>query len=1123
MRGRITTLILPFLICLPLFSQSYGNEWIDYSKTYYKFYTTEDALHRVGYNALVGAGMANPVGADIQVFSGGQQIPIYVSTSGAFSPADYIEFYAKENDGSFDTQLYAQASHQSHDFKSLFSDEAAYFITKSASGQHLRYQTTPNSLTNLPAPESYFMHESTTVLFNIHHRGEPKEDIGGGKAWFADFEKGEGYTSPVINSSATSFVRLATKNQYTGSAPATEIELGVVGTDGAIGAYLDQHIQVFVRSFDFPNPSGQAPDIDDKFIDYDVRKYIFNVPQSQLGPIATDITLKALDGIDGSYSYQSEFGATYGKIRYPHTFDLENKKSFTFNVNVNSDKYFELSNFNGGSVAVLLDKTSNRRYNVNSVGGIYKVKIPYDPAFPGMHEFYISSTASNELETINASDLSTRNFTNFALTSNQGDYLMIYHPNLTQGAVDYVEEYRKYRQHGLTTSTGHSSPLNTFNVVTVDIEELYDQFAHGIKKHPLSVQNFVNYALNGPHAWPYNLEHMLILGKAVGYQDFRSNIVNFNNCLVPTYGQQPSDTKLSTLGPIDYRPQLGTGRIPASNGDQIRAYLDKLIEYEQLFVAVENDCSIQARKAMKQVLLATKGWGSGETNDFYQFTAGYGQSVQNNSTGWNVVEDMSDDGDHNPGPIRPEFGAAFEDGLAMIIYNGHSDGSYWEFNGHEDDGTGTLWPTNFNNEGKYPFILSNSCFVGQIHRPGGESQAEDYVLSDNRGSVGFLATLALAYPSFLDIFSKRFINNMSLYEYGSTAGQLIKNTIADIYVPNNSGIKATCLEFTYAGDPAVEMYNFDYPSYHVDDVNIIGGSPGVSNIEVGVYNTGKAVPGQTLQLQVTSTSANGIQTVHPIQSVPPPSYFDSYTIAVPTNGQLGPFSYSVELDPNDLIQEDCEAITSVSFSGRAYLQGYYGNGQMSTNLNSNNLIPFAQPYNSPPYNYTGTEVVSAIPSGTVDWVLLELRSASNESTVIDRKAGFIRSDGTITDINGTPSVSFNAPGGSYYVVLHHRGHVSVMSASPISLPASGTTDFTTSSITVKGSNQLKLVNGAYVMRAGDFDGSGTVNFSDFVRWLQNNNILSAYLSVDVDGNGTVNFTDFILWLSNNNHIRYSGI
>jgi len=68
-----------------------------------------------------------------------------------------------------------------------------------------------------------------------------------------------------------------------------------------------------------------------------------------------------------------------------------------------------------------------------------------------------------------------------------------------------------------------------------------------------------------------------------------------------------------------------------------------------------------------------------------------------------------------------------------------------------------------------------------------------------------------------------------------------------------------------------------------------------------------------------------------------------------------------------------------------------------------------------------------------------------------------------------------------------------------------------------------LVNGAYVMRAGDFDGSGTVNFGDFVRWLQNNNTLNAYLSVDVDGNGTVNFTDFILWLNNNNHLAYPGI
>lgn len=1123
MRRRLATLFLPFLICLPLISQSYGNEWINFSNTYYKFYADEDALHRVGYYALIGAGMTNPVGADLQVFTGGEQIPIYVSTNGAFGPSDYIEFYGARNDGSFDTALYEHPSHQSHDLRSLFSDDAAYFVTKSSSGAHLRYQSAPNNLVNLPAAEDYFIHESKSVLFNIHHRGEPKTEIGGVNAYFADFEKGEGYTGVMVNSSVNQFVRLATKEQYLGSNQPVEVELSIVGLEGALGAYFDQHCQVFVRSFDFPNPTSQTPDIDEKFNDFDIRKYEFTIPQSQLGPIATDITMKALDGVEGSYAYQSVFAATYGAIRYPHSYNFENKKSFTFNVNVNSDKYFEIANFNGGSVAVLIDKTTNKRYEVNSVGGVYKVKIPYDPSSPGMHEFYISSTASNELVSVGASDFSTRNFTNYALNSNQGDYLIIYHPTLEQGPVNYVDEYRKYRQHGLSTSSGYSSPVNTYNVVTVNIEELYDQFAHGIQKHPLSIQNFVNYALNGPNAWTYNLEHMLILGKGVGYQDFRSSSINFNNCLVPTYGHQPSDTKLSTLGPIDYRPQLGTGRIPASTGNEIKNYLDKLIEYEQLFSAVENDCSIAARRQMKQVLLATKGWGPNETNDFYQFTAGYKQQVQNNSTGWNVVQDLTQTDDHDPGPVLPQYENAIEDGLAMVIYNGHSFGQYWEFNGHFDDGATTLWPQNFSNEGKYPFILSNSCFVGQIHRPGGESQAEDYILADNAGSIGFLATLSLAYPAFLDIFSSRFVTNMSVNDYGKTTGQLIVKTIDEIYVPDNSGIKATCLEFTYAGDPAVEIYNFDYPSYQVDYVTNTTGSTVSNNVEVGVYNTGKAVPGQSLQLQVTSTSVSGVTVVHPVQTVLAPGYYDTYSLTVPTNGQTGPFTFSVELDPNNLIQEDCEAITSVSFSGRAYFEGYYSNSQMNTSLNNSNLLPFAQPYFNAPHNYTGSEFTSNFPNGTVDWVLLELRDANNESTVIDRKAGLIRSDGVITDVNGSPSIAFNAPGGSYYVVLHHRGHVSIMSANPISLPNNGITDFTTSPTTVKGISQIKLVNGAYVMRAGDFDGSGTVNFADFVRWLQNNNTLNAYLDMDVDGNSTINFTDFILWLNNNNHLRYSGI
>ena len=90
---------------------------------------------------------------------------------------------------------------------------------------------------------------------------------------------------------------------------------------------------------------------------------------------------------------------------------------------------------------------------------------------------------------------------------------------------------------------------------------------------------------------------------------------------------------------------------------------------------------------------------------------------------------------------------------------------------------------------------------------------------------------------------------------------------------------------------------------------------------------------------------------------------------------------------------------------------------MSTTLNSKGLLPVSQPYNNPPWNYNGTESVSQIPSGVVDWILVKLKE--NDSTSVKTRAAFIKSDGNIVDLDGTSPVTFNdiLPD-NYYVALN---------------------------------------------------------------------------------------------------------
>ena len=58
---------------------------------------------------------------------------------------------------------------------------------------------------------------------------------------------------------------------------------------------------------------------------------------------------------------------------------------------------------------------------------------------------------------------------------------------------------------------------------------------------------------------------------------------------------------------------------------------------------------------------------------------------------------------------------------------------------------------------------------------------------------------------------------------------------------------------------------------------------------------------------------------------------------------------------------------------------------------------------------------------------------------------FLKSDGTIVDTDGTSPVQFTGlSAGNYYIVIRHRNHLAIMSASAIPLSSSSALyDFTT--------------------------------------------------------------------------------
>jgi hypothetical protein len=220
---------------------------------------------------------------------------------------------------------------------------------------------------------------------------------------------------------------------------------------------------------------------------------------------------------------------------------------------------------------------------------------------------------------------------------------------------------------------------------------------------------------------------------------------------------------------------------------------------------------------------------------------------------------------------------------------------------------------------------------------------------------------------------------------------------------------------------------------------------------------------------------------------------------------------------------------TVKLNARVYLAGSWNGVNMNTLLNSSvqEYLPAIQPYAIGPFLYDGTESVAtnffASNRSIVDWILVELRTGTDSTTRVARRSGFLKSDGSIVDVDGTSPLSFLVASGSYFIVIRHRNHLKIMSASALVMTTAFTTiyDFTTAANRAYTTSpsivpQKQLATGKYGLYSGDGNADGGVNAGDqnAVWRAQFGN--PGYLAGDFNLDGSVNAGDInSYWRPNN--------
>ncbi len=873
----LTLCILSIWLSNKAFSQTYGNEWINYSQSYYKVYVHENGVYRISYNTLQNAGVAlgtiDP--RSIQVFNKGVEQYIYVKgeSDGAFNSGDYIEFYGEKNDGNLDTQLYKGSAGQPNKAYSLFSDSSAYFITWNSSLTNRRMTLETDMSFSSYTPVSYIFKTSRQDYTSMYFAGETNSS----GITDPDYTSCEGWFDTDFNLGQSTTKNIPTANKYA-SGLAAAAEFVVVGASNYALLSPDHHLRIQF--------AGNT--IDTLYEGYKTLKYNYSIPLSQIGTASTGFTFSSINDLSSGSDRNT---VAYIQIKYPHTLNLEGQSAFWFQASdaIQPKSLFNFTNFSAttGDTVRLYDITTHRRIPVVFDGTYYKCLLPNSGSEKSclllsdgvIHNITKAYPVSSDAKFVNYKSLAN---------AASSDYFIITHRSLWTEAINY-QTYRN--------TTG-------YHAMAVDVDHLYDQFAYGVLKSPLAIRNFIRF---GYYNFTVTPKDIFLLGKGYRaatdgtYPCYRNSAYYNALTLVPTYGYPPSDL-LFSQGIVDtlYQPGVPIGRLSAITPDQVTIYLDKVQQYEQ--------AQLFPQEWMKTILHFGGGTSLSEQSTFAAYLNNYKQIIQSPLFGGDVKTFLKT----SSAPIQinqsDSLKTLINNGVTLMTFFGHAAGI--GFDESIDN------PSEYNNTGKYPFLLANSCYAGDIFLDGSGSSSEQFVLIENKGEIGYLGSISLGIPWALNLYSNEFYNNVSFKSYGKSVGEIIKKTISYIEVPDLT-TKEACLTMTLHGDPAIIINSFPKPDYTINPQSIYFNPPDVTsdqdsfNIYIISTNIGRAIA-DSFVIQTIRTFPDGSTTSTYLTKIAAPYFKDTIHLKLPVDlaKGLGLNKFKVTLDFFNTIDEISETNNS---------------------------------------------------------------------------------------------------------------------------------------------------------------------------------------------------------------------
>lgn len=863
------------------FAQPYYNSWINYSQQYYKFKISSNSLYRIDSLSLYNAGV--PINSidprNIQVFARGQEIPLFINgeNDGVFNGGDFIEFYGQKNDGWFEEDFYGGASNHPNPYYSLINDTINYFLTWNNSFSNQRYILENDTNFSSYSTTPFFEKEVLSVFSSTYYTGKTLL-IGNTSENLFGYDSAEGWFDAPYALAGTKTKTINTSNAYLLAGNA-KLKTTVLGASDYASVTNDQHLMVQLGSVT----------IDTIFEGYKKITLEVDIPITEITNSSTNVIYSSINDVGSTVGKQA---VAFTKLNYPHTPDLEGlskfEKIFIEDDLINSKSLFQFSNFVGTGQISLYDITNNKKIIISDSSSSFQCLIPNTG---NKKECIVYRESEIRSITSIVSVTTTGFFTDFSSTVDTA-FIIITHPSLLPEANNYAN----YRQ------TSFKNPQNSY---VVNIQDLYDQFAYGIEKHPYAIRGFVDYVLDN---WTSQPNYLFFLGKSIKANDARNGSA-FHENLIPSFGHPASDMMLTAglNGTITESP-IPMGRIAAKTANHVSLYLNKVVQYEN---PIPNQFSSPYGETdwMKKVLHFAGGDDGPSANLFMSYLNGYKNTVEDDYFGGNVYSFAKT----STAPIQTTMTDSIKqhigNGAALMTFFGHASAT-GGFDQNLDDPS--LWP---NQNGKYPFLLGNACLAGDIHLQSANSVSEKYVLIDNKGVIGFLASVDFGEASWLNRYSAEFYRNISTYNYGGSVGRHIKNTIQAIQGSGTNPFTiSTTLGMTLHGDPSIALSSYEKPDYMIQNSSVFFTPSVVTSdldsfkVNIVISNLGKSID-TIIAVELTrlfpfNTPSFGDTTY--VKFVQAPRYKNTISFAFPVDliRGLGTNVFNVFVDALDVVDDE---------------------------------------------------------------------------------------------------------------------------------------------------------------------------------------------------------------------------